>query len=52
MFINSTGTEFGPAKTATIKGRCIIHEDRETKEWFYHALAFRNPNEEDAAAFE
>jgi len=52
VVVTSTGTSLGPAKTATVKGRCIIHEDRETKEWFYHALAFRNPDLAEAAAFE
>ena len=29
----------GPGKTVTIKGRCIVHEDAETKEWFYPAFS-------------
>ncbi len=49
VVITSTGTSMGPGKTVTIKGRCIIHEDRETKDWFYpdFALALRG---EPAAA--
>ena len=43
----------GPAGAATAKGRCIIHEDRETKDWFYPEFAAKlNPtNPEAAAAF-
>jgi general stress protein 26 len=35
VVVTSTGTQMGPGKTVTIKGRCIVHEDRETKDWFY-----------------
>ncbi len=37
--ISSVGTSLGPAKTVTIKGRCNLLQDDETKEWFYPALA-------------
>ena len=41
-----------PGGQATAKGRCIIHEDRETKDWFYPALANKiSPDAEAAAAF-
>jgi general stress protein 26 len=43
-----------PRGSITVKGRGIIHEDRETKDWFYPALA-RKTNPDDpaaAAAFE
>ncbi len=33
--VTSTGTEMGPGKTVTYKGECVIHDDRETKDWFY-----------------
>ena len=36
--ISSAGTRMPPA-TVTIKGRCAILEDAETKRWFYPALA-------------
>jgi hypothetical protein len=39
VVVTSTGTALGPGKTVTIKGRCILHEDRETKDWFYPAFA-------------
>ena len=40
VIVSSTGTHLGPARTATAKGRCIIHEpDDEMKAWFYPALA-------------
>lgn len=35
VVVTSTGTDMGPGKTATIKGTCIVHEDHETKSWFY-----------------
>ncbi|MYG13188.1 MAG: hypothetical protein F4171_10385, partial [Gammaproteobacteria bacterium] len=53
VVITSTGTELGPSKTITIKGRCVVHEDRETKDWFYPDFARALRPEEDAAkAFE
>jgi general stress protein 26 len=39
VVVTSTGTELGPGKTITIKGRCVVHEDRETKDWFYPEFA-------------
>ena len=30
VVVTSTGTDLGPGKTLTAKGRCVIHEDRET----------------------
>jgi general stress protein 26 len=39
VVVTSTGTDMGPGKTVTIKGRCEIHEDRETKDWFYSAFS-------------
>ena len=39
VVVTSTGTELGPGKTVTAKGRCVIHEDRETKDWFYKAFS-------------
>ena len=53
VVLTSTGTHLGPSKTITAKCRCVMHEDRATKDWFYHALAFRpEASEEQAAAFE
>jgi general stress protein 26 len=50
VVVTSTGTELGPGKTVTVKGRAIIHEDRETKEWFYPAFANHlNPTSPEAA---
>ncbi len=40
--VTSVGTSMGPARTATAKGRAIIHEDRATKDWFYPACAATN----------
>ena len=39
VVVTSHGTEMGRGKTVTIKGKCVIHEDRETKEWFYPKFA-------------
>ena len=33
--ITSTGSAMGTGKTVTYKGECIIHEDRDVKDWFY-----------------
>jgi general stress protein 26 len=49
VVITSTGTSLGPSKTITIKGKCIIHEDRETKEWFYPDFALALRGEPEAA---
>ena len=35
VVVTSTGTSLGMGKTVTIKGKCVVHEDRETKDWFY-----------------
>ena len=37
--ISSLGTSVGPARGITVKGRCAILNDRETKDWFYPALS-------------
>ena len=52
VVVTSVGTELGPGKTVTIKGRCILHEDRETKDWFYPAFASHvSPHPEGAEDF-
>lgn len=49
----SNGVGSGGGRTATAKGRAIIHEDRATKDWFYPAFARRlRPDAEQARAFE
>ncbi len=41
-----------PGGAATAKGHCIIHDDRETKDWFYPEFARKiSPDEESAMAF-
>ena len=35
----SKGTRMGGGKTVTYKGNTVIHEDQETKQWFYQLLA-------------
>jgi hypothetical protein len=39
VIVTSVGSTEPPARTVTIKGKCVIHEDQETKDWFYPALA-------------
>jgi general stress protein 26 len=52
VVVTSTGTSLGPGKTVTIKGRVRIHDDPETKSWFYPAFASHlNPDPEGAAKF-
>ena len=41
MVVTSPGTSLGPGKTVTYKGFATILDDRETKDWFYPALAKR-----------
>ncbi len=54
VVLTSTGTHLGGAKTITIKGRCTVHEDAETRAWFYPAFSRHlHPNDEKGArAFE
>lgn len=49
VVVTSTGTELGPSKTVTVRGTCVIHEDRETKDWFYPAFALHLRREQKAA---
>ena len=52
VVVTSTGTVLGPGKTVTIKGRCVLHEDRETKDWFYPAFASHlSPDPVNAESF-
>lgn len=39
IIISGLGTPMGSGKTVTFKGRCRLHDDEETKSWFYPALA-------------
>ncbi len=41
VVITSTGTQMGPGRTVTYKGTCEVHDDEDTKRWFYPALAER-----------
>jgi hypothetical protein len=42
VVVSSHGTDLGPAKGITAKGRAIVHEDRETLDWFLPACAAIN----------
>lgn len=52
--INSTGTKMGGGKTVSYKGSCVVHTDRETKDWFYpeFATSLRPGNPAAATAFQ
>jgi general stress protein 26 len=39
VVISSMGTDMGPGKQLTYKGRVTLHEDQQTKDWFYPAMA-------------
>jgi hypothetical protein len=39
IVITSKGTPMGGGKTVTYKGHTVIHDDDETKQWFYGLLA-------------
>ncbi len=39
VVISSMGTDMGPGKQVTYKGRVVLHEDRATRDWFYPAMA-------------
>jgi general stress protein 26 len=48
--INSTGSRMGGGKTVTYKGTCVVHDDRETKDWFYPEFAGRVRSDDEQAA--
>jgi len=41
LSISSRGTQIGVSQALTYKGQAVIHDDDETKAWFYPALAAR-----------
>jgi Pyridoxamine 5'-phosphate oxidase len=48
LSISSRGTKIVVSQAVTYKGQAIIHDDDETKAWFYPALAARvRPESED-----
>jgi hypothetical protein len=44
----------GGGKTITYKGSCLVHDDRETKDWFYPEFAgsLRSDDPKAAATFQ
>jgi hypothetical protein len=42
VVVSSHGTDLGPAKGITAKGRAVIHDDQETKDWFFPRCAAAN----------
>jgi len=48
--VTSTGTSLGTGKSISVKGRCVIHEDRETKDWFYPAFSQHLYDQDEARA--
>ena len=52
IVVTSTGTKLAAGKSITAKSRCSVHEDAETKAWFYPAFARHlYPDEKQARAF-
>jgi len=51
VIVSSEGTKLGSDQTVTMKTTCRVHEDRETKDWFYPALAKRLTRTPDQAEF-
>lgn len=52
VVVTSAGTKLPAGRSITAKGRCAVHEDAETKRWFYPAFASRlYPKPEAARAF-
>jgi general stress protein 26 len=49
IVVTSTGTKLGAGKSITAKGRVVVHEDAETKSWFYPAFALHLMREQNAA---
>ena len=47
IVITSKGTPMGGGKTVTYKGHTVIHDDDETKQWFYKLLATGMASRED-----
>lgn len=41
LAISSRGTDIGISQSVTYKGPVVLHEDEETRAWFYPALAAR-----------
>ncbi len=39
VVISSMGTDMGAGKQVTYKGRVVLHDDQETRDWFYPAMA-------------
>jgi Pyridoxamine 5'-phosphate oxidase len=39
VVVSSRGTDIGVSQAVTYKGNAIVHDDEETKAWFYPALA-------------
>ena len=39
VVISSMGTDMGPGKQLSYKGRVLLHDDQATRDWFYPAMA-------------
>jgi general stress protein 26 len=51
VVVTSTGSPLPRNKAITWKGRCTLHDDQETKDWFYPALSSAlNPDDPQRAA--
>ena len=50
IVVTSTGSPLPRNKTVTWKGTCTLHDDQETKDWFYPALSEALNREDPARA--
>lgn len=51
LCVNSKGSKVPGSRTITYKGSCIVHTDRETKDWFYPEFArWLRPDDEEASS--
>ncbi len=52
VVVTSTGSPLPKNQAITWKGTCVVHDDQETKDWFYPELsAALNPANEERAKF-
>jgi hypothetical protein len=48
VVVSSLGSAVEAGKSLTYRGTCTVHDDRETKQWFFEALAARRfPTDEE-----
>jgi hypothetical protein len=48
IVVSSAGSAIEPGRSVTYRGICRVHDDDETKRWFYPALGLRRFPDDDA----